>query len=131
LPMPDYQSIMLPFLRHVSDGKEHKHSETIQALEPLTDKMLREMLVVPGHNESAGKRKPSKTRKGNKYLRSALTEAAQSIRGYDNYLGAQYRRFAARKGRERASIAVAHSIMTIAYYLLIRQEDYRASGSER
>lgn len=49
--------------------------------------------LVPGHNESAGKRKPSKTRKGNKYLRSALTEAANSIRGSDNYLGAQYRRF--------------------------------------
>jgi hypothetical protein len=45
--------------------------------------------LVPGHNESAGKRKPSKTRKGNKYLRAALTEAANSIRGSDNYLGAQ------------------------------------------
>ncbi|WP_240041456.1 transposase [Paenibacillus ginsengarvi] len=67
------------------------------------------MGLVPGHNESAGKRKPFKTRKGNKYLRAALTEAAQSIRGSDNYLGAQYRRIAARKGRQRAAIAVAHS----------------------
>jgi transposase len=37
--------------------------------------------LVPGHNESAGKRKSSRSKKGNKYLRSALTEAAQSVRG--------------------------------------------------
>lgn len=85
--------------------------------------------LVPGHNESAGKRKPSKTRKGNKYLRSALTEAANSIRGSDNYLGAQYRRIAARKGKHRAAITVAHSMMTIAYYLLTRGEDYRDLGA--
>ncbi|ASJ53979.1 IS110 family transposase [Brevibacillus formosus] len=85
--------------------------------------------LVPGHNESAGKRKPSKTRKGNKYLLAALTEAANSIRGSDNYLGAQYRRIAARKGKHRAAIAVAHSMMTIAYYLLTRGEDYRDLGA--
>ncbi|WP_371261496.1 transposase [Bacillus sp. MUM 116] len=37
--------------------------------------------LVPRHNESAGKRKTAKTKKGNKYLRSALTEAAHSVRG--------------------------------------------------
>ena len=53
--------------------------------------------LVPGSNESAGKRKSSKTKKGNKYLRSALTEAAHSVRGSKNYLGALYRRTASRK----------------------------------
>lgn len=53
--------------------------------------------LVPGHNESAGKRKSAKTKKGNKYLRSALTEAAHSVKGSKNYLGALYRRTAARK----------------------------------
>ncbi|AFC28183.1 transposase IS116/IS110/IS902 family protein [Paenibacillus mucilaginosus 3016] len=86
--------------------------------------------LVPGHNESAGKRKPSKTRKGNKYLRSALIEASHSIRGSNNYLGAQYRRIAARKGGHRAAVAVAHSIMTIAYHLITRQEDYTDLGSD-
>lgn len=86
--------------------------------------------LVPGHNESAGKRKTSKTRKGNKYLRSALIEASHSIRGSDKYLGAQYRRIAARKGRQRATVAVAHSIMTIAYHLLTWQEDYKDLGSD-
>ncbi|WP_247747348.1 IS110 family transposase [Alkalihalobacillus sp. BA299] len=52
--------------------------------------------LVPSSNESAGKRKSSKTKNGNKYLKSALIEAAQSIRGSKNYLGALYRRTAAR-----------------------------------
>jgi transposase len=85
--------------------------------------------LVPGQNESAGKRKSSKTRKGNKYLRSALVEVAHSVSRSDNYLGAQYRRIAARKGRHRAAVAVAHSIMTIVYYLLTRGEDYKDLGS--
>ncbi|MFC6233083.1 transposase [Paenibacillus allorhizosphaerae] len=84
--------------------------------------------LVPGQNESAGKRKSSKTRKGNKYLRSALIEVAHSVCRSDNYLGAQYRRIAARKGRHRAAVAVAHSIMTIVYHLLTRGEDYKDLG---
>ncbi|MDQ0199337.1 IS110 family transposase [Neobacillus ginsengisoli] len=48
--------------------------------------------LVPGHNESAGKRKSSKTKKGNKYLKSALTEAAHSVGASKNYLGELYRR---------------------------------------
>ncbi|GGI44763.1 hypothetical protein GCM10008018_08720 [Paenibacillus marchantiophytorum] len=45
--------------------------------------------LVPGHNESAGKRKSSKGKKGNKYLKSALTEAAHSVGASKNYLGAR------------------------------------------
>jgi transposase len=86
--------------------------------------------LVPGHNESAGKRKPSKTRKGNKYLRSALLEASQSVCRSDNYLGALYRRIAARKGGRKAAVAVAHAIMKIAYQLLTRNEDYRDLGAD-
>lgn len=85
--------------------------------------------LVPGQNESAGKRKSSKTRKGNKYLRAALIEVAHSVCRSDNYLGAQYRRIAARKGRHRAAVPVAHSIMAIVYYLLTRREDYKDLGS--
>lgn len=86
--------------------------------------------LVPGQNESAGKRKSSKTRKGNKYLRSALVEAAHTLKGSDNYLGAQYRRIAARKGKQRAAVAVAHSIMVIVYHLITRKEVYRDLGAD-
>jgi transposase len=86
--------------------------------------------LVPGHNESAGKRKSSRTKKGNKYLRSALTEAAQSVRGSKNYLGALYRRTAGRKGKKRAAIIVAHAMLRIAYYLLTRKEMYVDLGED-
>ncbi|HWO98814.1 MAG TPA: transposase, partial [Bacillus sp. (in: firmicutes)] len=86
--------------------------------------------LVPGQNESAGKRKSSKTKKGNKYLRSALTEAAHSVRGSKNYLGALYRRTAARKGRKRAGIVVAHAMLRISYYLLTRKEMYVDLGED-
>ncbi|MBM7662247.1 transposase [Bacillus mesophilus] len=86
--------------------------------------------VVPGHNESAGKRKSSKTKKGNKYLRSALTEAAHSVSGTKNYLGALYRSTASRKGRKRAGIVFAHAILRISYYLLTRKEMYVDLGED-
>ena len=86
--------------------------------------------LVPGSNESAGKRKSSKTKKGNKYLRSALTEAAHSVRGSKNYLGALYRRTASRKGRKRAGIVVAHAILRISYYLLTRKKMYVDLGED-
>ncbi|WP_342480587.1 IS110 family transposase [Paenibacillus sp. FSL L8-0340] len=86
--------------------------------------------LVPGHNESAGKRKSAKTKKGNKYLRSGLTEAAHSVKGSKNYLGALYRRTAARKGRKRAGIVVAHAMLRISYYLLTRKEMYVDLGED-
>ena len=86
--------------------------------------------LVPGHNESAGKKKSSNMKKGNKYLKSALVEAAHSIRGSKTYLGAMYRRTAARKGKKRAGISVAHAILRIAYYLLTRKEMYVDLGED-
>ena len=86
--------------------------------------------LVPGHNESAGKRKSSTMKKGNKYLKSALIEAAHSVRGSKTYLGALYRRTATRKGKKRAGISVAHAILRIAYYLLTRKEMYVDLGED-
>ncbi len=86
--------------------------------------------VVPGHNESAGKKKSTKTKKGNKYLRSALIEAAHSVANSKTYLGALYRRTSARKGRKRAGMAVAHAMLRIAYYLLTRTEFHVDLGED-
>lgn len=86
--------------------------------------------LVPGHNESAGKRKSTRGKKGNKYLKSALTEAAHSVGASKNYLGALYRRTAARKGRKRAGIVVAHAMLRISYYLLTRKEMYVDLGED-
>jgi transposase len=86
--------------------------------------------LVPGHNESAGKRKSSKATNGNKYLKSALVEAAHSVAASKNYLGAMYRRTVARKGKKRAAISVAHAMLRIAYYLLTRNEMYVDLGED-
>jgi transposase len=75
--------------------------------------------VCPGNHESAGKRKSGKTRKGSKWLREALIEAAHAAaRARNTYLGSQYQRLAVRRGGARAALAVAHTILVIIYHLL-------------
>ena len=85
--------------------------------------------MTPGHDESAGKKRSSKTRKGNKKLRSALVEAARSVgRKKNSYLSAQYQRIAARRGKNRAAVAVGHTILTIVHILLTRKQAYMELG---
>jgi transposase len=87
--------------------------------------------LCPGNDQSAGKRRSGRTRKGSKWLRRALTEAAlAAIRSKDTYLAAQYRRLKARRGHHRAIIAVAHSILTAAWHMLSTGETYRELGAE-
>ncbi len=87
--------------------------------------------MCPGNRESAGKRLSGKTRKGSKWLRTALVEAAQAAgRSKTTYLGAQYRRLIPRCGKKRAAVAVGHSILVIAYSLLTRETDYQDLGPQ-
>jgi transposase len=86
--------------------------------------------VAPGNNESAGKRRSGRTRKGNQALRAALIQAAHAAAHTKNtYLSAQYHRLAARRGSKKALVAVAHSILVIGYHLVLRKEPYRELGS--
>ncbi len=85
--------------------------------------------MCPGNHESAGKRQSGKTRKGNRALRAVLVEAAHAA-GHTKhtYLGAQFRRVAARRGKKRAAVAVGHSILVIAYHLLTEGTVYQDLG---
>lgn len=75
--------------------------------------------LAPGNDQSAGKAKNAATTKGNKWLRAALVQAARgAAHGKKSYLSAQYHRLASRRGKNRAAIAVAHSILVISYHLL-------------
>jgi transposase len=75
--------------------------------------------LCPGTNESAGKRGSASTGKGNPYLREALMEAAWAAgRTKNTYLAAQFHRLKTRRGAKRAVVAVAHSILVIAYHIL-------------
>ncbi len=86
--------------------------------------------LCPGNYESAGQRLSGKTRKGSRWLRQMLTEAAHAAaKSRTTYLGAQYRRLAARRGKRRAIIALAHTILVIIYHLLTRHESYRDLGA--
>jgi transposase len=85
--------------------------------------------LCPGQNESAGKRRSGRTRKGSPALREALTEAGHAAaRTRGCYLAAQYRRIAARRGANRAAVAVAHTILVIAYQLLAHGTVYQDLG---
>jgi transposase len=86
--------------------------------------------LCPGHNESAGKRRAGKTRKGSPWLRAALIEAAWSASHTRGYLGAQYRRLARRRGRKKALVAVAHSLLVIAYHILKDGTTYHDLGHD-
>jgi transposase len=86
--------------------------------------------LAPGNNESAGKRRAAATRKGSPWLRSALVEAAQAAgRTKNTYVGAQYRRLLTRKGKRRAAVAVAHTLLVMAYHILTRHEPYHDLGA--
>jgi len=85
--------------------------------------------MCPGNDESAGKRRSGKTRKGSPWLRSALIEAARAAgRSKGTYLAAQYHRLAARRGTKRAAVAVGHTILLIVYRLLSEGDIYRDLG---
>lgn len=84
-----------------------------------------------GNNESGGKRKSGKTTSGSKWLRAVLSGAAWSAsRTKGTYLAAQYRRHAKRIGKKRAIIAVGHSILTMAYYIMKNIVPYKEWGGD-
>ncbi|MGH3426112.1 MAG: IS110 family transposase [Mycobacteriales bacterium] len=87
--------------------------------------------ICPGTHESAGKRRSAGTGTGNNWLRTTLLEsawAASHSRG--SYLGAQYRRISKRRGPKRAAIAVAHSILVIAYHILRDDVTFKDLGAD-
>ena len=87
--------------------------------------------LCPGSHESAGKRKSGKIRKGSLWLRRCLCQGAWAVSTKkNNYLSALYRRLAARRGSKRATIAVAHKLLVIAYYILRDGTCYSDLGAD-
>ena len=75
--------------------------------------------LCPGNNESAGKRKSGKTRKGNALLRTTLVVCAHSaVKNKQSYFSAQFQRISAHRGKKRAYVAVAHSMLIAIYHIL-------------
>lgn len=85
--------------------------------------------VCPGNNESGGKRKSSSTGPGNNWLRGILLQSAWAAgRTKNTYLSSQYHRLAARRGKKRAAMAVAHTILVIIYHLIRNNTSYQDLG---
>jgi transposase len=86
--------------------------------------------LAPGNNQSGSKRKNAKAREGNRNLRQIMVQAAWAAsRTKDSYPQALYRRLVARRGKKRAIVAVARSLLESIYFMLSRGEAYRDLGS--
>lgn len=86
--------------------------------------------VSPGNNESAGKRFSGATGHGNRWLRTAIIQAAwAAIKVKKSYLSSFYHRLAGRRGAKRAIFAVAHRMLTAVYHMLTNRESYRDLGA--
>lgn len=87
--------------------------------------------VCPGNRQSGGKRLSGKTRQGNPWLRAVLGEVAWAIsHTADNYLAAQFHRLARRRGKQKAAVAVAHSVLVILYHMLRDHRPYQDLGPD-
>ena len=85
--------------------------------------------LCPRLDESAGKRKSTRTRKGACWLKTVLVQAAwAAVRTKDSYYRAQFLRLRARRGPKKAILAVAASMLTAIYYILRDNVEYRELG---
>ena len=86
--------------------------------------------VSPGNNESAGKRRRGRSKKGNRYLRRILLQCAWGTYKTATFLGRTFRRLEVRIGKKKAAMAVAHKILVIIYHLLSEGTVYDESRYE-
>jgi len=84
--------------------------------------------ICPGNNESAGKRKSGKIRKGNPYVRRLLCEFAHAASRTKSAFKAKFQALVVRRGYKRAIIAIAHKILRTIFFMLQRREHYRDSA---
>ena len=87
--------------------------------------------LCPGNNESAGKKHSGKTRKGNQLLRTTLVVCAHSaVKVKDSYFHVQFQRISVHRGKKRAYVAVAHSLLIAIYHVLKDGVEFKDLGAE-
>jgi transposase len=96
---------------------------------PTADHLASWAGLCPGKDESAGKRRSGRVRKGNRYLRRTLVQNAWAVSHSEGcFLTSLFFRVASRRGLKRAALAVAHRILIIAYHILRDGGEYRELG---
>jgi transposase len=87
--------------------------------------------LCPGNNESAGKRRSGKSHRGNRWIKGVMTEIAwAATRTKNTYSQTQYRKLAGHRGKKRALVAVANSLLQAAWYMLSHRQTYKDLGAE-
>ncbi len=87
--------------------------------------------MSPGNNESAGKKKSSRTTHGDKFLKTLLVQCGwAATRTKNTYLRSKYDSLVIRRGKKRALIAVGHKILIATYFILKDKVPYKELGSE-
>ena len=98
---------------------------------PTAEDLASWACMCPETRESAGKKKPGKTKKANSTLKKTLVQCGRAAaNSKDTYLNAQYRRIAARRGANRAVVAVGHSILVICYHMIKNRTRYNDLGAD-
>ena len=98
---------------------------------PTAEDLASWACMCPETKESAGKKKPGKTKKANSTLKKTLVQSGRAAaNSKDTYLNAQYSRIAARRGANRAAVAVGHSILIIAYHMIKNRTQYNDLGAD-
>ena len=152
----DYLTKAIDSLDEIIDGgldsKQHEAVEALTAIPGISETSAKNIIAVigtdmtrfktphhlcswagicPGNNESAGKRRNSRTNKGNALLRTTLVQCAQSASlSKDTFYSAQYSRLSIRRGANRAKVAVAHSMLIAIWHMLNYNEPYKELGSD-
>lgn len=87
--------------------------------------------LCPGNHESAGKRRSGKSHRGNRWIKGVMTEIAWAAsRTKNSYSATQYRRLAGHRGKKRALVAVANTLLQAAWYMLTHHQPYNSLGSD-
>jgi len=98
---------------------------------PTADHLASWACMCPGNNESAGKKKSGKTKKANSTLKKTLIQCGRAAANSKNtYLNAQYHRIASRRGANRATVAVGHSILVACYHMIQNRTHYHELGAD-
>jgi transposase len=123
--------MQMPGLDRLSATKLMAETGADLAAFPSPEQFSSWATVCPGNRRSAGKQRSGRTRQGNPWLRSIVTECAWAAsRSKDTYFYAQYHRLAPRIGKNRAIMAVAHSMLYVIWHLLTQQVDFRDLGGD-
>jgi transposase len=137
------EATISPFAEHVErlctiPGVARRTAETILAeigadmsVFPTAEHLASWAGLCPGNHESAGKRQSGRTRPGDRWLAEVLVQAAWAAsRTKDTFLAAKYWRLTGRIGKKKATIAIAHAILVIAYHVIDRRQDYQDLGGD-